>query len=98
MMFFGNKAIDFKRDMLPANSEYSFILNMAAARSSECRYISTTIHGNIAQKPITMYFATPIAVPQMEINQATGLVKVMILLHVGKRGSKIEVSINVQEY
>jgi len=47
LMFFGNEATDFERDMLPANSEYSFVLNMGAARSSECQYISTKIQGVI---------------------------------------------------
>ena len=65
MIFFGNKATDFERDTLPANSEYSFILNKGAARLSECRYISTKIHGVIAQKPVTIYFVTRIAVLQM---------------------------------
>jgi hypothetical protein len=63
---FGNKTTDLKRDMLPANSDYSFILNMAEARSFECRYISTNIHGAIAQKPVIMYFATRVAVLQMK--------------------------------
>jgi len=75
MMFIGNRATDFKRDMLPANSEYIFTPNMAEARSSECRYISTNIHGVITQKSVTMYFATRIAVLQMKISQATGTVR-----------------------
>jgi len=48
---------------------------MAAARSSESRYISTNIHGVIAQKSVTMYFATRIAFLQMKISQATGVVR-----------------------
>jgi hypothetical protein len=65
MIFFGNKATDFERDKLPANSEYSFILNKDAARLSKCRHISTKIHGVIAQKPVTICSATRIAVLQM---------------------------------
>jgi hypothetical protein len=96
-MFFGNKTTHFKRDMLPANSAYIFILNMAAARSSECRYISTNIHGVIAQKPVNMCFATCIAVLKMKIIQATGLVRSDDKAACGKAWPHLR-SINVQEY
>ena len=50
-VMFGIKATDIKRDRLPANSENTFIPNKKVARFfSVCRYISTKIHGVIAQK------------------------------------------------